>query len=180
MRRECCAKAVPLWPNKGRHSPCPWQSETCDRGRARHPTLLGRGSHEEALPDSRSSQFRQARHKNLAWPKTRRRAPKFAARRIDAILFFYFAHVPWMSRCRVQTPGIGCIALARALRRLPHWLICKRLDLRFQSLPREIATCHSSLGGEFGEPRAALAPGEPVLRILDSIDSASPIMPAVR
>ena len=30
-------------------------------------------------------------------------------------------------------------------------LRCKILDLRFQALPDEIATRHSSLGGEFGE-----------------------------
>ncbi len=30
-------------------------------------------------------------------------------------------------------------------------IMCKILDLRFQALPDEITTCHSSLGGEFGE-----------------------------
>jgi hypothetical protein len=38
---------------------------------------------EKALSDSRCSQFRRASHKNLAWPKTRRGAPIFAARRIS-------------------------------------------------------------------------------------------------
>jgi hypothetical protein len=81
----------------------------------------------------------------------------------------------------------------------------KRLDLRFQSLPQEIAARHSSLGGEFGEwidvvkdastvqsPWIARAGGAGAsaccLRraffktpygILDNIESTSPIMSAV-
>jgi hypothetical protein len=73
-------------------------------------------------------------------------------------------------------------------------LMCKNLNLRFQSLSREIATRHSSLGAKFGERidsvkdanlfcksgtpdlPTMLASAEPVLRILDRIDSVSPIM----
>jgi hypothetical protein len=75
-------------PDESRNSPCPRQNETCDRGRTRHPTLLGRGSHENALSDSRCSQFRRASHKNLAGPKASRGAPKLAARRISRGLIF--------------------------------------------------------------------------------------------
>ena len=77
---------------------------------------------------------------------------------------------------------------------------CKSWDLRFQALPDEIATCHSSLGGEFGEridsvkdaigrseerPSQATGygtgfAGASEARVLDRIESASPIMLAVR
>jgi hypothetical protein len=70
----CGARAAGMRRHAGagesRHSPRSWKDATCDRGRARHPTFLGRGSHEKALSDSRCSQFRRARHENLARPKT--------------------------------------------------------------------------------------------------------------
>ena len=60
------------------------------------------------------------------------------------------------------------------------------LDLRFQALPDEITTCHSSLGGEFGEVDSMLSrmhstgsAGASEARVLDNIESTSPIMPAV-
>ncbi len=72
-------------------------------------------------------------------------------------------------------------------------------DLRFQALPDESASCHSSLGGEFGEwievvkdaigcseerPLQATGygtggAGASEARVLDNIESTSPIMPAV-
>jgi hypothetical protein len=79
--------------DESRNSPRSWQDETCDRGRTRRPTLLGRGSHENALSDTRCSQFRRASHKNLAGPKTRRGAPKLAARRIDRSPNFLFISI---------------------------------------------------------------------------------------
>ena len=79
---------------------------------------------------------------------------------------------------------------------LVHQLMCKRLNLSFQSLPREIATCHSSHGGEFGgrinsvkdASRARAGEAGAIARclqraffrtpygILARINSASPIM----
>jgi hypothetical protein len=85
-------------------------------------------------------------------------------------------------------------------------MCCKRLDLRFQSLAREIATCPSSRGAKFGErigsgkdastgqsPRIARAGAAGAIArclrraffrtpygILASIDSVSPRMSAVR
>ena len=78
-------------------------------------------------------------------------------------------------------------------------MICEILDLSFQALPDEIKTCHSSLGGEFGEridvvkdaigcseerPSQATGYGTGIAgaseaRDLDNIKSASPIMLAV-
>ena len=100
---------------ESRHSTCPWQNETCDRGRTRDPTLLGRGSHEKALSNSRCSQFRRARHENLAEPKARRSAPKFAARRIDRGPDFLFRACPVdvstpRRRRRRTCPGIATFA----------------------------------------------------------------------
>ncbi len=80
--------------DKSRHSPRLGQAEICDRGRARHPTLLCHGYYEKAVSDSRCSQFRRAGHENLARPKTRRRAPKFSARRIDCGPNFLFRACP--------------------------------------------------------------------------------------
>jgi hypothetical protein len=60
------------------------------------------------------------------------------------------------------------------------------LDLRFQSLSLEIATRHSSHGGEFDERidpsrmRSTGLAGASKARVLDRIESASPIMLAVR
>jgi hypothetical protein len=88
----------------------------------------------------------------------------------------------------------------KAVRVSTTCLICKSLDLRFQSLLQEIATRHSSHGGEFGEridpvkdaigrsderPSQATgygtgSAGASKARVLDRIESASPIMPAVR
>jgi hypothetical protein len=57
--------------------------------------------------------------------------------------------------------------------------------LRFQALPDEITACHSSLGGEFGEwidvvKDASFArAGASEARVLDNIESTSPIMPAI-
>ncbi|MGH6935732.1 MAG: hypothetical protein ACRED2_06040, partial [Methylocella sp.] len=76
--------------------------------------------------------------------------------------------------------------------------ICKILDLRLQALPDEITACHSSRSGEFGEridvvkdaigcseerPLQATGystggAGASEARVLDNIESASPIMPA--
>jgi hypothetical protein len=72
--------------DKSRRSPCPWKTETYHRGRTRRPTHLDRGSYQKALSDSRCSQFYRASHENLAWPKTKRMAPKLAARRIARAL----------------------------------------------------------------------------------------------
>ena len=84
----------------------------------------------------------------------------------------------------------------------PSPFICKNWDLRFPSLSREITTCHSSFGGECGEridsvkdsigcleqhPSQATGYGTGFAgasdpraltrrRVLDRIDSASPIM----
>jgi hypothetical protein len=78
-----------------------------------------------------------------------------------------------------------------------HYLIsnCKMLDLRFQALPDEITACHSSLGGEFGEGidvvkdaqhrlrRRSHSPSPAtdalLARVLDNLESPSPIMLAV-
>jgi hypothetical protein len=63
--------------------------------------------------------------------------------------------------------------------------MCKILDLRFQAVPDEITPCHSSLGGEFGEGIDVVKDAQHRLRrrerarVLDNIESASPIMPAV-
>jgi hypothetical protein len=43
-----------------------------------------------------------------------------------------------------------CIGIIGGVRTKLH-VFCKSLDLRFQSLPLEIAARHSSHGGEFGE-----------------------------
>jgi hypothetical protein len=69
--------------------------------------------------------------------------------------------------------------------------------LRFQALPDEITTCHSSLGGEFGEwidvvkdarhrlrrrehsGKSGIPDLQNIARVLDNIESASPVMPAV-
>ncbi len=79
-------------------------------------------------------------------------------------------------------------------------LICKILDLRFRALSDEITACHSSLGGEFGEwidvvkdaigcseerPLQATGygtggAGASEARVLDNIESTSPITSAVR
>ncbi|MGH6842334.1 MAG: hypothetical protein ACREDV_09635 [Methylocella sp.] len=69
--------------------------------------------------------------------------------------------------------------------------------MSFQALPDEIAACHSFLGGEFGEridvvkdakhrlrrePLPAACDGRsaerPLARVLDNIESTSPIMAA--
>ena len=58
---------------------------------------------------------------------------------------------------------------------------CKTLEVSFQSRSRESTTRHSSQGGELGEQiailsttRVSYAPAEPVLRVLDRIEAASP------
>ena len=76
-------------------------------------------------------------------------------------------------------------------------LICKILDLRFQALPDEITACNSSHGGEFGEwidvvkdtkhrrrrrehsGKSGIPDLQNNARVLDNIESTSPIMPAV-
>jgi hypothetical protein len=64
--------------------------------------------------------------------------------------------------------------------------MCKRLDLRFQSVSREIATRHSSQGGEFGERNRSVKDaiftyaGGAGASILDRIEATSPILFAVR
>ena len=55
------------------------KDETGDCGRTRPSTLLGRGSCQKALSNSRCSQFHRARHENLAEPKKQKARSKFAA-----------------------------------------------------------------------------------------------------
>jgi hypothetical protein len=75
-----------------------------------------------------------------------------------------------------------------------YLVICKRLDLRFQSLSREIAARHSSHGAKFGERVDPVKDGEHrlrrrehsgksgipdlqnIARVLDRIEAVSPIM----
>jgi hypothetical protein len=139
--------------------PRPWRGPGCGAGQEQGAT-----SDIDAAQDTRAAgQAADHGHQRLAWPSFRVR------------------------HC------------CRQGNRTRPKLICKRLDLRFQTLPDEITACHSSLGGEFGEwidvvkdaigrskerPSQATGygtscAGASEARVLDNIESTSPIMPAV-
>jgi hypothetical protein len=63
---------------------------------------------------------------------------------------------PRQSAFRLVCPRRGGVAIGADLggvakNRSGTLYLCESWDLRFRTLSREIATCHSSLGGKFGE-----------------------------